>query len=132
MMGPHHAACGAAGWVAATSATAGFGWLPWTPAEFGIGILAAAGAALLPDLDHPNASAARGLPPVTTALAALTASLSGGHRHGTHSLFGATIFTAAAWASSHLSATTAGGHTIAWGAAYGSCCWPASVSAPSI
>lgn len=43
-----------------------------------------AGGAMLPDLDHPQSSAARSWGPLTRLLARLVARVSGGHRHGTH------------------------------------------------
>lgn len=57
----------------------------------------AAGGAMLPDLDHPQGTAARTLGPVSQALASVIASLTGGHRHGTHSLVGVLAFTALSW-----------------------------------
>lgn len=58
------------------------------------GAVAAAGAAMLPDLDHPQASIAQALGPVTGILARITALLSGGHRQGTHSVIGVLVATA--------------------------------------
>src|SRR4051812_31579494 len=57
------------------------------------GVVAAAGAALLPDLDHLGSSVARALGPVSSALARVVAVASGGHRQGTHSLVGVAVFT---------------------------------------
>lgn len=130
MMGPHHAACGAAGWVLIAAdhqvpirppagaeipvlqaATAG---LPETlPLGFGmldgitdLGVLAgavvAAGAALLPDADHHNASIAHSLPPVSEWLCRVIGRISGGHRNGTHSLLGVAAFMLVAWLLSRL------------------------------
>lgn len=45
-----------------------------------------AGAAMLPDVDHPQATVARSLGPVTYALSRVVAKLSGGHRNGTHTI----------------------------------------------
>lgn len=115
MMGGNHAACGAAAWVAVSTraeipvaalaaevpwvpdalaaslpalVVAGFGWIDATPAGVLTGALVCAGAALLPDADHRNATIAHALPPVSNALCAGLGAAMGGHRKGTHSLFG--------------------------------------------
>src|SRR5690625_2192515 len=103
MMGAQHAACGAAAWVAIASdyevpisAITGplsnmFSWLSWLPdaLPLGIGLLdvgpagvllgvvICAGAALLPDIDHHNASIAHSLPPLTIAMARVFQTASG-------------------------------------------------------
>lgn len=59
-----------------------------------------AGAALLPDLDHPKASATHALGPVTMAVGWVVRLLSGGHRRGSHSLVGIGAFAALAWLAS--------------------------------
>src|SRR5690625_1396087 len=118
MRGAQHAACGAAAWVAVASdygipinaitipLAETFGWLSWLPETLplGLGMLDAgpagvllgsvicAGAALLPDIDHHNASIAHSLPPLTTAMARLFQTASGGHRNGTHSILGILFF----------------------------------------
>lgn len=60
----------------------------------------AGGAALLPDIDHPDSTVARTFGLATRLFAWMTEKLSGGHRHGTHSLPGAALFTVAAWTAS--------------------------------
>jgi membrane-bound metal-dependent hydrolase YbcI (DUF457 family) len=118
MMGAQHAACGAAAWVAIASdyevpisAITGplsdmFSWLSWLPdaLPLGIGLLdvgpagvllgavICAGAALLPDIDHHNASIAHSLPPLSMAMARVFQTASGGHRNGTHSILGILFF----------------------------------------
>ena len=62
-----------------------------------MGAVCTAGAALLPDLDHPEASATRALGPVTMAVGWVVRHLSGGHRHGSHSLAGIAVFAAVGW-----------------------------------
>ncbi|GAA0431135.1 membrane protein [Acrocarpospora corrugata] len=57
-----------------------------TPAELVAGALICAGAAMLPDLDHPSATIAQTFGPVTWALSKAVNVISGGHRHATHSL----------------------------------------------
>ena len=59
-----------------------------------VGALVSAGAALLPDVDHPSASVARSLPPLTVWVARLVSAVGGGHRGITHSLVGAVLFVA--------------------------------------
>jgi membrane-bound metal-dependent hydrolase YbcI (DUF457 family) len=53
--------------------------------------------ALAPDIDQCGSTDARSLGFVTQTLAWVIRKLSGGHRHGTHSLAGVGLFTAAAW-----------------------------------
>jgi membrane-bound metal-dependent hydrolase YbcI (DUF457 family) len=62
-----------------------------TPLTAAIGTIVAAGAGLLPDLDHPQASPARAFGPISQAASHVVNKLSGGHRHATHSLLGLTI-----------------------------------------
>ncbi|WP_162802110.1 metal-dependent hydrolase [Ornithinimicrobium murale] len=50
-----------------------------------------AGYGLLPDLDHPQATLGRVLGPVTKAIATVTATVSGGHRKGTHTIWAAIL-----------------------------------------
>lgn len=98
MMGPSHAACGAAAWVALTgtytvqladvSLPMGLGLIPVGNAGVITGALICAGAALLPDLDHPGGTVARSLPPLSGWIAKATSAVSGGHRRATHSPLG--------------------------------------------
>jgi membrane-bound metal-dependent hydrolase YbcI (DUF457 family) len=53
--------------------------------------------ALAPDIDQCGSTGARSLGFVTEALAWVVRKLSGGHRHGTHSLVGIGLFTGVAW-----------------------------------
>lgn len=125
MMGPHHAASGAAAWLALTTrfqldlsgpAQAlpflpstlgiGFGLLPVSAAGVLAGTIVTAGAALLPDADHRHATIAHSLPPLSNAMCIQVGKLAGGHRHGTHSLLGLAVFI--------MIAVLAGMWTIAW------------------
>ncbi|WP_026818472.1 metal-dependent hydrolase [Arthrobacter castelli] len=118
MMGAHHAACGAAAWVALTTRIEidpapwaaqllppggtiplGFGLLEVSDLGVVTGALVTAGAALVPDADHHNASIAHSLPPLSNLLCAGIGTISGGHRHGSHSIIGLIAFTAAALAA---------------------------------
>lgn len=104
MMGHSHAATGAAGWVALapwTFETVGWGGLA-------VGTVISAGWALAADLDHHNSTITRALPPVTNVLSSITAALSGGHRKGTHSIFGVAFVTFLAFALSWWSVTVDG------------------------
>lgn len=56
-----------------------------------------AGAAVLPDIDHPKSSLARSFGFLTTGFAWLVGKISGGHRHLTHSILGIAGFTLLAW-----------------------------------
>ena len=75
-------------------------WLHLAPITgWAVPVLAvsAAGGAMLPDLDHRDATIAHSLGAVTRGLAVGGGAVSGGHRHGTHSLLGVAVFTVAAW-----------------------------------
>lgn len=92
MLGKSHAVTGAAGWLAAAPAISQALGTPLTPAELAVGTVACAGAALIPDLDHPQATIAHTFGPVSHMASRLTALLAGGHRQGTHSLLFVGIF----------------------------------------
>ncbi|ACZ30476.1 membrane-bound metal-dependent hydrolase [Xylanimonas cellulosilytica DSM 15894] len=107
MMGGHHAASGAAAWVAVTStAPIALGLYPVSDVGVITGALVCAGAALLPDADHHSGTIAHSLPPVSERVTRAIAALAGGHRGGTHSLLGVAVFTAIAWAAGQITVTT--------------------------
>ncbi|MQA98361.1 MAG: metal-dependent hydrolase [Streptosporangiales bacterium] len=85
MMGHTHALSGCVAWLALTPAMAQAG-TPLSGAEIVAGGLVCAGAALLPDLDHPSSTIAQTYGPVTWGLSKLVNTVSGGHRKATHSL----------------------------------------------
>lgn len=89
MMGHSHALSGALVWLAAAPALATLTPVAGdalVPAELLAGALVCAGAAMLPDLDHPSATIAQTFGPVTWAVSKAVNFLSGGHRQATHSL----------------------------------------------
>lgn len=89
MMGYSHSVSAAAAWLALNEA----GVLGIDdPATLAVTTLTAAGAGMLPDLDHPKGTIANSIPPVSRWLARLVAHISGGHRKGTHSLLGLAVF----------------------------------------
>ncbi|WP_283526700.1 metal-dependent hydrolase [Arthrobacter antibioticus] len=111
MMGAHHAASGAALWLALTThfevrlsglsqllpavpehLSIGMGILDPTPAGVVVGALVTAGAGLVPDADHRNATIAKSLPPLSNIVCRKIGTISGGHRHGTHSILGLAFF----------------------------------------
>lgn len=107
MMGGHHAASGAAAWVAVTASTPiAFGWYPVSDVGIMTGAIVCAGAALLPDADHHSGTIANSLSPVSNAVAKVVGKVSGGHRKGTHSILGVLIFTGLAWLVGLLSLDT--------------------------
>lgn len=87
MMGYSHAMSGAAAWLAVTSTSAGFGWYAVTPTEQLSGAVLCAGAALLPDADHPSATIAYSVPVVGKAVTGALGHAAGGHRKGMHTLW---------------------------------------------
>lgn len=98
MMGGHHAITGAAAWVAVTSTAPGaLGLMPLDPLGITAGALVCAGAALLPDADHPSATIAQSIPVVGKVGANAISGMVGGHRHGTHSLIGLAVMAGLAW-----------------------------------
>src|SRR5215469_15979690 len=103
MMGRTHALSGLVVGVAA-------GQFVWhlNPAHLAVAAAVTAGAAVLPDIDHPDATCAREFGFVTEAFAWVVEHISGGHRHGTHSLAGIAAFTGAAYAAGHYRQTLAG------------------------
>jgi membrane-bound metal-dependent hydrolase YbcI (DUF457 family) len=95
MLGLSHAASGLLTGLAAAEVT----HLPVTGAV----TLAAltAGFATLSDLDSVGSCAARSLGFLSKGFAYLIRTVSGGHRHATHSLLGVAVFTAVAWLACH-------------------------------
>lgn len=91
MMGRTHALSGSVLYLAIAAAP-GQMLLPTGGTGLVFGAVMAGGAAMLPDLDHPQASIARSLGPITGVSARLVAAVSGGHRQGTHSLLGLGVF----------------------------------------
>lgn len=88
MMGAHHAITGAAAWVALTASaplvTTGF--YPLSVVGVVTGAAVCAGAALLPDADHPQATIAQSVPGVGSVVTGAIGQMAGGHRKGLHSL----------------------------------------------
>jgi membrane-bound metal-dependent hydrolase YbcI (DUF457 family) len=100
MMGPGHAVSGAAVGLYAATLARDLGLLDIGPAATLTGAALCAGAALLPDLDHPSATVAKAFGPASVALARVTSNASsavygatktavdedrdGGHRGLTH------------------------------------------------
>ena len=93
MMGGHHAASGAAAWVAiASTGPYALGWYPLDATGIVIGAMATAGTALVCDWDHRSSTMAHSLPPLSNVIAVGIENASGGHRQGTHSVLGAAFF----------------------------------------
>ena len=82
MLGKHHAVFGGAAFVA----VAQVGQMGLRPAQLAVGTAVTMGAALVPDLDEPGASASRSFGRIGRSLSHVIAKLSGGHRGGTHTL----------------------------------------------
>lgn len=85
MMGPQHALTGAVAWSILVSVDHPPG--PVLVAGYAI----TAGAALWPDVDHPDSTVSQSLGPLTWLMCRVVQALSGGHRRGTHSLAGCAI-----------------------------------------
>ena len=93
MMGRDHALSGALAFAGLAPA------LHVTDAHLAAGIALCAGAGVLPDIDHRDTSVSASFGFLTEGFCWLVTKLSGGHRHGTHSLFGIAVFTAGALAA---------------------------------
>lgn len=99
MMGRSHALLGAVGWLAAAPALSEASGFPLGTIELAAGTVVCAGAALLPDMDHPSATVANALGPITKAAAVAVSAASGGHRKGTHSILFAALATGTTFAA---------------------------------
>ena len=111
MMGSDH------GWTGAVAFAALAPQMPATGAVLALGVAATAGAAVLPDIDHPDSTVSRTFGFLTGAFAWVVEKISGGHRHGTHSIIGVAVMTGLAWEAARLqgSVPRAGGHPVpAW------------------
>ena len=86
MMGVTHATSGAAVWIATTGLLPllSTGIHPLPASTVLAGSIVAAGAALLPDIDHHSATIAHSVPVLGRLVAGAAGTLSGGHRHGFH------------------------------------------------
>jgi membrane-bound metal-dependent hydrolase YbcI (DUF457 family) len=100
MMGPTHSLSSAVAWLAVATPLSHYGH-HLTPATVAVGTVVAAGAGLLPDLDHHSGTIANAFGFFTRVLCRVVAFISGGHRHATHSLLGTGVFVALAVAATH-------------------------------
>jgi membrane-bound metal-dependent hydrolase YbcI (DUF457 family) len=100
MMGPTHALSAGVVFVAVAAPLSHYVH-HLTPAMAAVGTVVAAGAGLLPDLDHPRATPARAFGPLSAGAAWTIGKIAGGHRHGTHSFIGTGAFVALAVAATH-------------------------------
>lgn len=132
MQGYSHALTGAAGWLALSSSAAftvpakspvlgdvtiqlATNLLHTSPEVALTGSVVCAGAALVPDMDHHSGTIAYSLPPLTKVACAGVETISGGHRHGTHSILGILAFTLLTWIASFFTINIEG-RTVAIGA----------------
>ncbi len=101
MLGHSHATSGALAWAALAPTVPPLFATTLSPQDVLVGTLLCAGAALLPDLDHPEGTIAHFLGPVSRLLAEGVNFVSGGHRHATHSFFFAGLMGIGTWAGEH-------------------------------
>jgi membrane-bound metal-dependent hydrolase YbcI (DUF457 family) len=95
MLGRSHLMLGGAGFLAIGAPVLSACGENLSIAELAAGTVVCAGAAMLPDIDHPQATCARSLGPVTGFISRVVSKLCGGHRNGTHSLLFAGLVTVA-------------------------------------
>jgi membrane-bound metal-dependent hydrolase YbcI (DUF457 family) len=87
MLGKSHLMVGACGWlVAGVPLTELLTGAEMSGAQIASGAVVTAGAAMLPDLDHPQATVSRSLGIVSQKMSFAFSKLMGGHRNGSHSL----------------------------------------------
>ncbi|MFR9749944.1 metal-dependent hydrolase [Nocardia sp. 004] len=107
MLGHSHATSGALAWSAAaamlpvsvlTYPTLHDAMGQLGTADLLLGVFLTAGAALLPDADHPNGTLAHTLGPITHYACKFISWISGGHRNATHSLLFVVAVFAGTWA----------------------------------
>lgn len=103
MLGHSHALSGAVAGLAVGSLV-----LHQSPAPLALLTGLTAAYALANDLDSCGSTEARSFGFVTEAFAWCVRKVSGGHRHGTHSLLGVAAFTGAAWLACHYRDTIPG------------------------
>jgi membrane-bound metal-dependent hydrolase YbcI (DUF457 family) len=84
--GRNHAPSGLLAWLAVAPPAAEALGEPLGVPTVAAGALVAAGAAVLPDIDHPGSSVSRTLAPLSQLTALGVSALAGGHRQRTHSL----------------------------------------------
>lgn len=87
MMGAGHALLGTATWAVTATVALPAAGMTVTPTILIAGAIPVAGAALIPDIDHPTATMANAGGPITKIISKTAATLSGGHREGTHTLW---------------------------------------------
>lgn len=90
-MGRTHAVTGALAFQGAAS------WFPQNVPALVLGSVVCTGAALLPDIDHPNATTTRTYGPLTSGFSRVVRKISGGHRNGTHSILGIALLGASTY-----------------------------------
>lgn len=103
MMGKAHALTGIAAGLGMTLYAAEF-----PVSDVVIGTAVCAGAALLPDIDHPNSTISKTFGPLTGGLSWVMNTITGGHRRGTHSLPGIFLMGIGTQAAVMYRETTAG------------------------
>ena len=86
MLGYSHATSGALGWLAVSPIIGELLGKPLGPKELAVGTIACAGAALLPDIDHPQATIAYTFGPISHMVSKGVHAIAGGHRQATHSI----------------------------------------------
>jgi membrane-bound metal-dependent hydrolase YbcI (DUF457 family) len=96
MLGRDHALSGAVVFAALAPS------LHVTEGYLAAGVALAAGAGVLPDIDHRDTSISSSFGFLTEWFAWVVGKISGGHRHGTHSFIGIAVFTALAYGAGQL------------------------------
>ena len=99
VLGRNHALYGLTGWIAAwpilasSQASAALA-MPVSAEVFGVTCAVAAGASVIPDLDHPDSRPSKHFGILSKVIARGISQAAGGHRQATHSLLFATLLAA--------------------------------------
>lgn len=99
MMGRNHGIVAATGWLAAAPTIAATTGVELDTATLAVTTVIAAGAGVVPDLDHPDSGPARSFGILSRIVATGLNAASGGHRAGTHSLPFAALAYLGGWAA---------------------------------
>lgn len=103
MMGHTHALTGTLAFGGASLAVA------FKAPELIVGVVYTTGAAMMPDLDHPNATMTKACGPLSWLVNLIFVAIFGGHRKGTHSIAFAAIIGIGAQVALNYRSTIAGG-----------------------
>lgn len=107
MMGRNHSITAATGWLLIAPNVAAATGTHLDTATIAVTAVIAAGAGVIPDLDHPDSGPARRFGILSRLVAKIVNTAAGGHRMLTHSIIFVALAWAAAWAACNLTTSPA-------------------------